>query len=113
MRSSVNIITLMRLITREWKQANGFTSRACWLMKIFFKDFNFVSLKEPIGPFFLDISPIQVRPFFLKFAVARIKPANVNSTISYIEERWNRIVPEYPFELTFLDENLNRMYKEQ
>ena len=77
------------------------------------KDFNFVSLKEPIGPFFLDISPAFVRPFFLKYAAVRIKPGDVKNTISYIESKWNELIPQYPFEFSFLDENLNGMYKEQ
>ncbi len=77
------------------------------------KDFNFVSLKEPIGPFFLDISPASVRPFFLKYAAVRIKPGDVKNTISYIESKWNELIPQYPFEFSFLDENLNGMYKEQ
>jgi len=77
------------------------------------KDFNFVWLKEPIGPFFLDIAPLFVRPFFLKYAAARIKPGDVRSTISFIEKKWNELIPEYPFEFSFLDENLNKMYKEQ
>ncbi len=77
------------------------------------KDFNFVWLKEPIGPFFLDISPAFVRPFFLKYAAARIKPGDVKNTIAYIEEKWNELIPEYPFEFSFLEENLNKMYKDQ
>jgi len=77
------------------------------------KDFNFVWLKEPIGPFFLDISPVAVRPFFLKFAAVRIKPGNIKSTIAYIENKWNEIIPEYPFEFSFLDESLDKMYKGQ
>ena len=77
------------------------------------KDFNFVWLKEPIGPFFLDISPVFVRSFFLKFAAVRIKSGDIKSTVDYIEKKWNEIIPEYPFEFSFLDENLNKMYKEQ
>ncbi|MFO7446714.1 MAG: ABC transporter permease [Ignavibacteriaceae bacterium] len=77
------------------------------------KDFNFVSLKKPIEAFFLDIAPAQTRPFFLKYAAARIKPGDVKNTIAYIGEQWNRSMPEYPFEFSFLDENLNQMYKEQ
>ncbi|HSP86653.1 MAG TPA: ABC transporter permease [Ignavibacteriaceae bacterium] len=77
------------------------------------KDFNFVWLKEPIGPFFLDIAPAFVRPFFLKYAAARIKSGDMKETISYIEAKWNELVPEHPFEFSFLDENLNKMYKDQ
>jgi putative ABC transport system permease protein len=77
------------------------------------KDFNFVWLKEPIGPFFLDMAPEFTLPFFLKFAAVRVKPGNIKNTISYIEQKWNEIIPEYPFEFSFLDENLNKMYKEQ
>jgi putative ABC transport system permease protein len=77
------------------------------------KDFNFVWLKDPIGPFFLDISPAFARPFFLKYAAVRINPGDIRNTISYIEEKWNDLIQQYPFEFSFLDENLNRMYKEQ
>ena len=77
------------------------------------KDFNFVWLKEPIGPFFLDISPAFVRPFFLKFAAVRINSNDIKNTVAFIEKKWNEIIPEYPFEFSFLDENLNGMYKEQ
>jgi len=77
------------------------------------KDFNFVSLKESIGPFFLDISPAFVRPFFLKYAAVRIKKGNIRNTISYIENKWNELIPQYPFEFSFLDKNLDGMYKEQ
>jgi len=77
------------------------------------KDFNFVWLKEPIGPFFLDIPPAFVRPFFLKFAAVKIKSEDIKGAIHFIEQKWNEIIPEFPFEFSFLDENLNNMYKEQ
>ena len=49
----------------------------------------------------------------MKFAAVRIKSGDIKNTVSYIEQKWNEIIPEYPFEFSFLDENLNRMYKEQ
>lgn len=77
------------------------------------KDFNFVSLKETVGPFVLDLADKRNRLFWTKFIVIRIPPANVKATLEYIEKKWNTFSEEYPFEYFFLDENLNQLYRSQ
>jgi putative ABC transport system permease protein len=72
------------------------------------KDFNYVSLKEPIGPFFLDMVPFQ---FFKRFMAVRIKGEDVPNTISHMENHWQQTAAAFPFEYFFLDENLNQLYK--
>jgi putative ABC transport system permease protein len=77
------------------------------------RDFNFVSLKETVGPFVLDQAGKNGKLFWTKFIVVRIPPENVKETISFVEKKWNEFSKEYPFEYFFLDENLNKLYKSQ
>ncbi|MGZ3885701.1 MAG: FtsX-like permease family protein, partial [Bacteroidia bacterium] len=77
------------------------------------QNFNFVSLKEAVGPFVLDISDKRNRLFWTKFIVIRIPPANVKKTISFIERKWNEFSKEYPFEYFFLNDNINNLYRSQ
>lgn len=77
------------------------------------KDFNFVSLKENVGPFVLDISDKKNKLFWTKFIVIRIPPRDVRGTIKYIETKWNEFSKDYPFDYFFLDENLGKLYKSQ
>jgi putative ABC transport system permease protein len=77
------------------------------------KDFNFVSLKETVGPFVLDLPGKNGRLFWTKFIVIRIPPKDVKGTLSFIEHKWNEFSKEYPFEYFFLDDNLNNLYKSQ
>lgn len=77
------------------------------------KDFNFVSLKEPVGPFVLDIPHKNGKLYWTKYIVVRIQPKNVKSTIEFIESKWNEFSKEYPFEYSFLDESINKTYKAQ
>ena len=77
------------------------------------KDFNFVSLKETVGPFVLDLADKKGRRPWIKFIVIRIPPKDVKGTINFLEGKWNEFSKEYPFEYFFLDENLGKQYKSQ
>ena len=77
------------------------------------KDFNFVSLKETVGPFVLDMADKKNRLFWTKFIVIRIPAEDVKGTIKYVETKWNEFSKEYPFDYFFLDENLGNLYKSQ
>lgn len=77
------------------------------------RDFNFVSLKEKVGPFVLDVSDKKNKLFWTKFLVIRIPGKDVKGALSFIESKWNEFSKEYPFEYFFLDENINQQYKSQ
>lgn len=77
------------------------------------KDFNFVSLKEPIGPFFIALIRPQLAFFFKKNMAIKIKASNIKNTISFLNEKWSEIVPSFPFEFSLLNDRLNNMYKSQ
>jgi len=77
------------------------------------KNFNFVSLKESVGPFVLDIAGKFGKLFWIKYILIRIPPNDVNGTINYLETKWKDFSNEYPFEYFFLDETINKTYKGQ
>jgi len=40
----------------------------------------------------------------------KISSLNIPQTLAFIEEKWKNFSPEYPFEYSFLDDSVNRMY---
>ena len=69
------------------------------------EDFNFLSLKENMDA--LVISPAEDR----RVALIRTKPGNIQSSIATIKSIYNKVVPVYPFEYTFLDQKFEELYK--
>jgi putative ABC transport system permease protein len=69
------------------------------------KDFNFADLTTAISALILSIDRNQFNTLSIRF-----ENANVESTITKLEQEWNRLFPEKAFEFTFLDEQLNQQY---
>ena len=72
------------------------------------KDFNFGRLDRPQQPMIMDVNV----PRFTEFAV-RVAPVGVPGTIAAIQRLWDRYFPERVFEYSFLDENIDALYKAQ
>ncbi len=68
------------------------------------KDFNFESLQSPIKPFVL-FPEIEGRELLIK-----INGQYLSQTISFLQNKWKTIVPNRPFEYSFLDEDYNNLY---
>ena len=43
----------------------------------------------------------------------RIRPENVFDTLDFLREKWDEIVPDVPFDHNFLDEEIDRQYREE
>jgi putative ABC transport system permease protein len=69
------------------------------------KDFNFTDLTVPISPLIMAVDRNQFNTLSVRF-----ENANVESTITKLEQEWNKLFPEKAFEFTFLDEQLNQQY---
>lgn len=69
------------------------------------KDFNFADLTTPISALLMAIDRNQFNTLSVRF-----ENANVESTITRLEQEWNKLFPEKAFEFTFLDEQLNQQY---
>ncbi|HEX2974347.1 MAG TPA: FtsX-like permease family protein, partial [Bacteroidales bacterium] len=71
------------------------------------KNFNFESLKNPIGPY---IMKFQNDNMLWGYITVRISPENYASTIASIENKWKEFVPNTPLQYYFLDEDFEKMY---
>ncbi len=69
------------------------------------KDFHVKSLYSKIEP--LVIGFIQ-QPVYLAI---RIASKNVEQTLLFLEEKWPQVYPNDPFQLTFLDEDFDKLYQ--
>jgi putative ABC transport system permease protein len=69
------------------------------------KDFNFNSLREPIGPMLIFLG----RDFSRAFMV-RINGNDMRPTLGRLEMMWKQRIPERPFTYHFLDEDYNKLY---
>lgn len=70
------------------------------------KNFHYGSVKYAIEPLALILNPESIN-----FLVARIRPGNISATIDKIKETWKTVIPGYPFEYRFVDEDFDRMYR--
>jgi putative ABC transport system permease protein len=75
------------------------------------EDFHFASLHQPIAPFVLDrMFPGQM-PFFGRYLAVRIASDDVRGTLAAIERTWEEFLPDRPFEVLFVDQELDQLYK--
>jgi putative ABC transport system permease protein len=81
------------------------------------KDFNFKSLRTNIEPLVLirnvnDFGqvPPAARAFQTRLMVVSIAPERIGETLEHIRELFAKIDPGHPFEYTFVDEELDRLY---
>jgi putative ABC transport system permease protein len=81
-----------------------------WTIIGMVKDFHFKSLHSKIEPaiFILLNENRQLDYFSIK-----VDPYNLPGTLDFIQEKWERFSPEFPFQYTFLDERIDRIYKSE
>lgn len=81
------------------------------------RDFHFRSLHHAIGPAVLQLqatsSTARSLPDFRVLLMIRIRPENVFDTLDFLREKWDEIVPGVPFDHIFLDEEIDRQYREE
>jgi putative ABC transport system permease protein len=70
------------------------------------KNFHFSSLHESIEPLVL-----YIQPFFCRYFSIRIRSQDIPHTIAVIEKTWRKFAPARPFEYSFLDDGLDRLYR--
>jgi ABC-type antimicrobial peptide transport system permease subunit len=72
------------------------------------KNFHYQPLQNKIEPL-----AIHVEPDYFNYMLIRIPPENISASLKSIENAWDRIIPNYPFEYMFLDEAFNSMYRNE
>jgi putative ABC transport system permease protein len=73
------------------------------------KDFHFESMHQSIVPLVLVMLP----PSFHYFNNLSIKFSgnNIPASLTHLESTWKKILPEIPYQYTFLDENFDKLYQ--
>jgi putative ABC transport system permease protein len=71
------------------------------------KDFNYESLRSKVEPLAIWIWPDK----YLNFIYFRLKPGNLHTTIASLEKTWGKLMPSYPFDYKFLDQEIDKMYR--
>jgi len=75
-------------------------------------DFNSNSLHTPAGPFALNMKeePWEIAEF-TRYIAIRLSGNSNEKDIYYIQNLWNKFAPNRPFQYTFLDKELDKLYK--
>lgn len=69
------------------------------------KDFNFYSLHNPIEPLVFVYNPNPGSQLLVRY-----QPETEAEVLKTLEENWNELIPNYPFEYSFLNERLREQY---
>ncbi|MBI9072226.1 MAG: ABC transporter permease [Melioribacteraceae bacterium] len=69
------------------------------------EDYNYQSLHKPVLPMVMSI-----KPYWLTTACLKINSHNVSETIEFIGEKYKEIYPEYEFNISSLDESIEKQY---
>ncbi len=75
------------------------------------QDFHRMSLHEPIEPAFLKLPRVERGEAFENLVVD-IGPGALPDVMANLEKSWKKIVSDTPFDYSFLDENIGKLYRE-
>ncbi|MCX6834407.1 MAG: hypothetical protein NTW07_04620, partial [candidate division Zixibacteria bacterium] len=70
------------------------------------QDFHFRYLRCSLQPLVMILDPKKC-----EYLLVRVGSANVASTLAAMEKEWLRVVPSFPFEASYLRDDLNRLYR--
>lgn len=78
------------------------------------QDFNFVSKHKTIEPLILQLrsNPGHFN-FSLKYVAIKLNTKDLPGTVAAVEAKWKELVPERPFDYFFLDQELDKLYKDE
>jgi putative ABC transport system permease protein len=74
------------------------------------EDFHYQSLYSKIEPLVIFIN---THPYYTDYLSLRLSPGNINEQIKKLESVWNSFNPDKPFEFSFLDNDLDKLYKSE
>ncbi len=77
------------------------------------KDFNIGSLHTAVRPFALFHSSSLTYGLGHSFIAARMKPGNLSKQLGQIESKWKTFAPNTPFDYSFLDSELDALYRSE
>ena len=72
------------------------------------RDFHFGSMQTSIPPVVFIHVNLGIVYRFLSF---KIQPGNVSNSIAALQKKWSVLFPDAPFDYSFMDDDLKRIYK--
>ncbi|MGD8427917.1 MAG: ABC transporter permease [Balneolaceae bacterium] len=72
------------------------------------KDFHLASLRTKIQPTVFSLSSEKTSPLF--YMVVRLSSEKLPSTIGFLKNIWDDLSQNYPFDYTFLDQQIQHLY---
>lgn len=72
-------------------------------------DFHFQPLSSEVAPLVTAAFP----PSFLMNMIVRLRPDDIQAVMEDMESTWNSLVPDYPIEYSFVDEDIDNMYRSE
>jgi len=73
------------------------------------KNFHFKSADQPIEP----IAFALTEPRFLSVILIRIPGGNIKESLKTVEKVWNEVIPEYPLDYSFVDQDYDSLFRAQ
>ena len=70
-------------------------------------DYHFKPLGNEIEPMALAPLPVEM----LMHMVVRLAPDKPQEALSFMQDKWEEILPQYPFDYTYVDEAIDNMYR--
>ena len=74
------------------------------------EDYHFKPLGDEIEP--MALAPLPPAEY-LQHMVVRLSPENPKKALSFIEEKWSELLPNYPFEYNYVDDAIDDMYRSE
>ena len=71
------------------------------------EDYNFKALSNEIEP--MALAPLPAT--YLQNMTVRLSPENPGGGLDFLEKKWEELLPQYPFEYTYVDEAISNMYR--
>jgi putative ABC transport system permease protein len=73
------------------------------------KNFHFKSADQAIEPMAFALAPIN----YLRVILIRLTPGSIPASLKVVEKAWKQVIPEYPLEYTFIDQDYDRLFRAQ
>jgi putative ABC transport system permease protein len=74
------------------------------------RNFHFESMHKAIGP--TAFMQVRDNPYY-RYLSFRLNPTNLGDAMKNIEKKWRELLPDAPFEYTFMDETLQKLYQSE
>jgi putative ABC transport system permease protein len=75
------------------------------------RNFHFEEMQSKIEPLAVFIDMTDGRPQSANFVLIRVSPGDVPGQVEFIRKAWNVVNPRYPFDVRFLNDRIDEMYR--